>query len=160
MGWRVCVQLLGEGVKRPTLALFLLYMNESGINPQSLIPSQPLMIPTSQVIFFVRWYITLQFPPWWLPPSSLRGIGRLSWNPPISLHFYFSVFFWLSSSPAPTAKYLLECCLLWLLFYNNNIYGVPVNGWIVCAAAMWEISHLNPRKGRQKKLFGGREPFE
>ena len=49
--------------------------------------------------------------PWfhtgWLPPISLQGIKILSWNPPLSLHSYFSLFSCPSTSPdTPVIWYL------------------------------------------------------
>ena len=64
-----------------------------------------------------------------VPPISLQGIGRLSCNLSFSLHFYFSLFFCLSSSPYSPARSLGSVvgrsgwpALVLFLFYMN----VPV----------------------------------
>ena len=53
----VWVQLLG--VKGPVLMIFMFYVNVSGIQPQSCLFSQTLMIPAPWVLFHIKWSIDL-----------------------------------------------------------------------------------------------------
>ena len=57
-------------------------------------PRRKTQIPAPWVILRIEWPITSRVSPWWLLPVSLQGMGRLSFNPPLSLPFFqcFSVF--------------------------------------------------------------------
>ena len=82
--------LRGRG---PTIVSFPLYVEVSGIRTWSCLAIQLLMIPTPWVLLRVGWPTARRFQSMRLPPVSLQGIGMLSSNLPLSLHFYFSMFF-------------------------------------------------------------------
>ena len=68
------------------------------------------------------------FHPEWLPPVSLWGTGRVSWNSPLSLHSYFCVFSSLFASPNPPQQYNFWTAACWgyssiiILIYMHFIY--------------------------------------
>ena len=83
------------GVRGFAIVSFLLSVNVSGMRSYSAWLQKPFMVLDPWAIIHVGWPITCLVPLWWLPPVSLRGIGRPSLNPPLSLHSHFSVFFCL-----------------------------------------------------------------
>ena len=48
------IYIWGGGVRGPTLVLFLFYVNVSGMQPQSLLSSQPLLKPAIWVLLRAR----------------------------------------------------------------------------------------------------------
>ena len=50
----------------------------------------------------------------------MRGIRRLSWNPPLSLYIYFLLFCLILLNPQQYNTRTFDCFLLWLLF--NDMY--------------------------------------
>ena len=72
-GGGVWVQLLGGGVRGPTLVL-LIYMNVAGMRPRSRLSSQPLMIPAPWV--FLRVGCSISLVPPWVTASSFLARNR------------------------------------------------------------------------------------
>ena len=79
--WVKCTGMNSEfncwGVREPTLVLFFFYLNASEMLLWSCLSSQPLTIMDPWLILHVEWFIPVVHPGW-LPPVSLREIGRLS----------------------------------------------------------------------------------
>ena len=87
------------GIKESALVSFLyLYCIISGMRLQSRLSYQPLTIPVPWVLLRIRWFIPLV--PWF---HFLVGNREAELNPPLSLHSYFSMICYISSSPDPPA---------------------------------------------------------
>ena len=74
------------GFRGPALVLFSFSVNVSGMEPRSRLPYKPLTVLAPWFLLHAGWFIPL-VPAWITSPVSLRGIGRLSLNVPLSLHF-------------------------------------------------------------------------
>ena len=97
MGWEESGFICWGGFGGPHM-LVLFYVNVCRMCLQSHLSSQPLTIPSPQIILHIRWCITQG-------PAShfLAGNREAELKPPLSLHFFFSVFsfcfLFFSSSP-------------------------------------------------------------
>ena len=107
---RIWVELLGgRGSVDPRSCYFcFMWMYLEGVCGLGF-SFQPLKIPAPRVILFVGWFILCRFLPWRLPSVSLRRTKRPSWNPPLSLHFYFIYYFFPSFLFYPPPHDEIEC---------------------------------------------------